>query len=65
MVVAVLLIAGDHVPVIPFNAVVGNGAITEPAQVGATGVKVGMIFGFTTICNVVVKPHWPVLGVKI
>ena len=40
MVVAVLFIAGDHVPVIPFVEVVGK-VNDPPEQIGATWVKVG------------------------
>jgi hypothetical protein len=47
-VVAVLLSAGDHEPVIPSLDVVGNAASVAPEQIGATGVNVGVTFGLTT-----------------
>lgn len=40
--VVVLFNAGDQVPVMPFNDVVGNGNRVAPAQIGPTGLKVGM-----------------------
>ena len=43
----VLLRAGDHVPVIPLLDVVGNGAKVAPAQIGPTGLKVGVVLAFT------------------
>ena len=42
VVVAVLLSAGDHIPVIPLFDVVGNAAKVAPEQMGATAVKVGV-----------------------
>jgi hypothetical protein len=55
-VVAVLLLAGDHVPVIPFNEVVGNENIS-PEQIEAIWVKVGVTIGFIVIDNVVELAH--------
>ena len=55
--VAVLFNAGDHVPVMPLFDVVGNADKVAPLQIAATGVKVGVTFGLTTICNVVVVAH--------
>ena len=63
--VAVLLSAGAQVPVIPLLEVVGNGDKVEPEQIGATAVKVGVIFGLTVIVNVVVVAHCPAVGVKV
>ena len=57
VVVAVLLSAGDHVPVIPSLDVVGNAASVAPEQIGATAVNVGRMFGLTTIVSVVVIAH--------
>lgn len=56
-VVAVLLIAGDHVPVIPFVDVVGNAGIAAPEQYGPTAANVGVTFGVIVIDNVVVVAH--------
>jgi hypothetical protein len=37
--------------------VVGSADKVAPEQIGVTAVKVGVIFGFTTIVNVVVVAH--------
>jgi hypothetical protein len=37
--------------------VVDKGVNTAPEQMGATTLKVGVMFGFTTIVNVVVVAH--------
>jgi len=49
--------AGAQVPVIPLIDVVGNGANTAPEQIGATAVKVGVMFGFTVIVKEAVVAH--------
>ena len=64
MVVAVLFTAGDHVPVILLLEVVGS-VIIPPEQIGATAVKIGVIFGLTVIAKVEVVAHCPALGVKV
>jgi hypothetical protein len=65
VVVAVLLSAGDHEPVIPLVEVVGNADKVAPEQIGATAVNVGVIFGLTVIVNVAVVAHCPAVGVKV
>jgi phosphate starvation-inducible membrane PsiE len=65
VVVVVLFNTGDQVPVIPFKEVVGNAESDVPLQIAATGVKVGIIFGFTVIVKVVVVAHKPAVGVKV
>ena len=65
MVVAVLFNAGLHVPVIPFNDVVGNAVNTLPEQIGATELNVGVVFGLIVIVSVVVFAHNPAVGVKV
>jgi hypothetical protein len=57
VVVEVLLIAGDHVPVIPLVEVVGNADKLAPEQMELTCVKVGVVFGFTVIVMVSVVAH--------
>ena len=57
MVVEVLLIAGDHVPVIPLVEVVGNADKLAPEQIELTCVNVGVVFGVTVIVMVAVVPH--------
>ena len=63
--VAVLLIAGDHVPVILLLEVVGNAAKASPLQIGATAVKVGVVGAFIVMVIVVVVAHNPAVGVKV
>jgi hypothetical protein len=45
--------------------VVGSAAILAPAQIGATGAKVGNTFGFTMIVIVVGVAQSPAVGVKV
>ena len=49
--------AGAQVPVIPLLEVVGRADKVAPEQIGATAVKVGVIFGLTVIVKVVVVAH--------
>ena len=49
----------------PLLEVVGNGFNVPPEQIGATAVKVGVMFGLTVIVNVVVVAHCPAVGVKV
>ncbi len=65
VVVAVLFNAGDHVPVKELLEVVGKAASVPPEQMGATAVKVGVLFGLTVITKVAVVAHCPVVGVKV
>ena len=60
-----LLIAGDHVPVIPLFDVVGKALIVAPEQNGPTGSKVGVVFGVIVIVNVAVVAHCPAVGVNV
>ncbi len=62
--VAVLFIAGDQVPVIPFVEEVGSVNV-PPEQMGAIGLKVGVTDGFTVTLNVAVVAHCPKAGVKV
>ena len=57
--------AGAQVPVIPLLEVVGRAVSVAPEQIGATALKVGVTFGFTTIVNVVVVAHCPAVGVNV
>ena len=65
MVVAVLFNAGAQVPVIPLFEVVGKGDNKAPKHIGATAVKVGVMFGLTVMVNVAVLAHCPAVGVKV
>jgi len=51
--------------VIPLLELVGKGFNVPPEQIGATAVKVGVIFGLTVIVNVVVVAHCPAAGVNV
>ena len=62
---AVLFSAGDQVPVIPLLEVVGNADRVAPEQMGATALKVGVIFGLTVMVKVVVVAHRPAVGVNV
>jgi len=43
--------------VIPLLEVMGSAVRVAPEQMGATAVKAGVMFGLTTIVNVVVVAH--------
>jgi len=64
-VVAVLSKAGAQVPVMPLVDVAGNGANTAPEQIGVMALNVGIMFGLTTIVNVVMVAHCPAIGVNV
>ena len=53
----VLLIAGDHVPVIELLEVVGNGDKTAPTHTGFTELNVGVMLGVTVITTDFDKLH--------
>src|SRR6185437_1936696 len=65
VVVAVLFKAGDHEPVTPLFEVVGKADKVAPEHIGATALKVGVMFGLTVIVNVAVVAHCPAVGVKV
>jgi len=65
MVVAVLLSAGAHAPVMPLLDVVGKAPSGSPEQIGVTAVNVGVTLGLTVIVKVVVVAHCPAPGVKV
>ncbi len=62
---AVLLIAGLHVPVMPLVDVVGNEGMEAPEQYGPTAEKAGVTLGLMVMVSVVVVAHWPAVGVKV
>lgn len=66
-VVAVLIEAGLHVPVTPFDDVVGKtGATAFWHNVAGYAANVGVSLGFTVTDNVLVfTAHWPDAGVKV
>jgi hypothetical protein len=61
----VLIVAGLHVPVIPFIDVVGKAPDAAPTQYGPRVVKVGVIPALTTTVIVVVDAHWLQFGVNV
>jgi hypothetical protein len=63
--VAVLIVAGLHVPEIPLFELTGNKGGAAFRQSGPIGVKAGVMAGLTVIVNVVMKAHWPASGVKV
>ena len=63
--VAVLFKAGAQVPVMPLFDVVGSAASAAPAQMGATGVNVGVTLVLTAIVSVAVFAHSPAVGVNV
>jgi hypothetical protein len=64
VVVAVLLTAGDQVPVNAFVEVVGR-VIVPPEQMGAMGLNVGVAGKPTVTVIVVMVAHCPAVGVKV
>jgi hypothetical protein len=64
VVVLLVLITGDHAPVIALLDVVGKEKF-PPTHIGATWVKEGVIGWFTVTVMVVVFAHWPEAGVNV
>jgi hypothetical protein len=62
-----LIVAGLHVPLIPFEEVVGSTGTVAPAQIESDVPKLnaGVIIGFTVTLKVVVAAHCPAVGVKV
>ena len=55
---AILLNAGDQLPVIPFSEMVGNVMAGAPTQMADIGAKVGVVLvGLTAIVKVVGTAH--------
>ena len=66
VVVVELFNAGDQVPTIPFNEVVGSAVVGNPKQNGTMGANVGNDEElFTIIVSVIEKPHCPGFGVNV
>lgn len=62
---AVLIVAGDHVPVIPLFDVVAKAGGVEPTHCCGITAKVGVTVAFTVSDNVVVVAHCPADGVNV
>jgi hypothetical protein len=60
----VLFTAGDQVPLIPFVEVLGSVNV-PPAQMGAIGLKDGVVAGFTVTVRVAVVAQAPAAGEKV
>ena len=65
MAVAVLMVAGLHVPVMPLVEVVGNAGAALFWQSGPIGVNAGVICGSIVMTNGAVVAHWPADGVNV
>ena len=63
--VAVLIVAGLHVPVMPFVEVVGNAGAMLFWQSGPIAVNAGVINGLMVIINDPLIAHCPAVGVKV
>jgi hypothetical protein len=63
--VAVLMVAGLHVPVIPLVDVVGNAGALEFWHSGPIAVNVGVICGLIVMLSVAVVAHCPADGVNV
>jgi hypothetical protein len=63
--VAVLMVAGLHVPVMPLFDVVGNAGAVLFWQSGPIAVNAGVICGLTVTLNVAMVAHCPADGVKV
>jgi hypothetical protein len=64
-VVVLLTVAGLHVPVTPFEEVVGSVGATVPLQIAGTALKDGNIEGVTVSVSVVVVAHCATTGVNV
>ena len=57
--------AGDQVPVMPLEELVGKADKVAPEHIGATAVNVGVTTGLTVMVNVAVVAHCPAVGVNV
>ena len=64
---AVLLSAGDQIPVMPLSEVASNAGIVEPSQYSlvVTEANVGIISSVIVIVNVAVVAHSLDVGVNV
>ena len=63
--VAVLIVAGAHVPGIPSTEVAGRAGATDPWHSGPIAAKVVVVGALTVTERVAVVAHWPAVGVKV
>ena len=62
MVVAVLSIAGDQLPAIPFVEVIGKAESADPTQIVGTAANVGTVNWLTVMVNEVAFAFCPTVG---
>lgn len=60
-----MIVAGDHVPVMPLLDVPGNAAGVAFWQYGPNKLNIGVITGVTVIVIVAGVAHWPAVGVNV
>ena len=60
-----LITAGDHVPVMPFEEVVARVAGVAPTQYGPSAAKEGDMLVLTITSIVATDAHCPTVGVKV
>ena len=65
VVVAVLFKVGDQLPAMLLLEIVGSAGIISPEQIGAIGVKVGVLFGLTIMVILAVVAQTPDVGVNV
>ena len=63
--VVVLIVAGDHVPVMPLLAVEGSTAGVAFWQYGPNKLNDGVTLGVTEIVIVTIVAHKPAVGVNV
>ena len=63
--VVLFIVAGLHVPLIPFVDVGGSAGAADPLHIGAIGLKVGVILELTVTVAIVVVAHCPAAGVNV
>ena len=57
--------AGLHVPVMPFEEVVGNTGATDLGHIAGILLNVGVVCGLTVIVSEAVIAHSPAAGVNV
>ena len=58
-------VAGFHVPVIPFDDVVGNTGAADPGHIAGIDANVGTVCGLTVTVSVAVVAHCPAAGMNV
>ena len=63
--VVLLMVAGFHVPTIPFGDVFDNIGATPPKHIGGIGAKFGKVGAITVTVKTWLVGHAPEVGVKV